>query len=103
MTCRVFSTRVARSAGWSGTQSRCCAPSSPTRASRGAQACSLPGRTILVSRFDGDPIEIGFVFQVLQAIEHLAHPVSAAMAGQHQKLVAQLGARERLLRRAFEA
>src|SRR5882757_9650383 len=51
---------------------------------------------------DSDPIEVGFAFQVLQAIEHFAHVVRGAMAGQEQKLLPELVPVERLLRCAFE-
>src|SRR5262249_62299900 len=37
-------------------------------------------------RANADPIEIGFPFQILQAVEHLAHIVGAAMAGPQQKI-----------------
>ena len=39
---------------------------------------------------DADPVEIGFMLQVLQAIEHFAHVVSGAMARQHQKFLQAL-------------
>src|SRR5262249_32883510 len=54
-------------------------------------------------RTNADPIEIGFPFQILQAIEHLAHIVGAAMARQQQEFLAQLALIEWLLRRALEA
>jgi hypothetical protein len=43
-----------------------------------------------------------FPFQILQAIEHVALILAAAMAGQQQELLAQLPLIERLTRRAFE-
>src|SRR5262249_60163594 len=44
----------------------------------------LAGSVLL--RANADPIEIGFPFQILQAVEHLPHIVGAAMAGAAQKI-----------------
>ena len=41
---------------------------------------------------DADPVEIGFVLEVLQAIEHFAHVVGGAMARQQQEFLPQLAA-----------
>src|SRR4030081_3549750 len=50
-----------------------------------------------------DPIEIALVLEVLQALEHGGHVAAGAVAREQQELLPQLGAIERLLRRALEA
>src|SRR5262245_7248691 len=83
-----WSTASAASASyWAG-----LAPAPPLRVC----PCSFLLRT------NADPIEIGFPFQILQAVEHLAHIVGAAMAGQSQEFLTQLALIERLARRAFK-
>jgi hypothetical protein len=80
-------------------------PDSDTRAQVPRRALALHDcvRPSFLLRANADPVEIGFPFQILHAIEHLAHIVGAAMARQQQEFFAQLALIERLLRRALEA
>src|SRR5262245_51844813 len=65
--------------------------------------CSAMGSEKVTSMpADADPVEIALALQVLQPIEHPSHVVRAAVTGQCQELFPQLGALERLLRRALE-
>src|SRR4051812_21845115 len=69
--------------------------------SRLREAWHLRGPIPIVTA-DADPIEVRLMLQLLQAIEHLAHVVRRAVAGQHQEFLPKLALIERMLRRALE-